>query len=77
MASGNEPQDERTIRETALALAGIGMLNAVAALSGCALGWLADAKLGTTPVFILVGLVVGLACGILVTWREVSDYLGR
>jgi F0F1-type ATP synthase assembly protein I len=77
VASEFEPQDERTIRGTALALAGIGMLNAVAAVGGCALGWLADTQLDTTPIFILVGLVLGLACGVLATWREVKDYLGQ
>ena len=77
MASGNEPSDQRSIRETAVALAGIGMLNAVAAVGGCALGWLVDSWLDTTPVFILLGLVLGLVCGVLATWREVSDYLGR
>ncbi|HTK63838.1 MAG TPA: AtpZ/AtpI family protein [Pseudonocardia sp.] len=75
MASDNEPSDQRSIRETAFALAGIGMLNAVAAVGGCALGWLVDSQLDTTPVFILIGLVVGLACGVLVTWRDVTDYL--
>ncbi|MBA2415855.1 MAG: AtpZ/AtpI family protein [Geodermatophilaceae bacterium] len=75
MASDFEPSDQRSIRETALALAGIGMLNAVAAVGGCALGWLVDSQLDTTPVFILLGLVLGLACGVLVTWRDVSNYL--
>lgn len=75
MASGNEPSDQRSIRETAFALAGVGMLNAVAAVGGCALGWLADSQLGTTPIFILLGLVLGLACGVVATWRDVSDYL--
>jgi F0F1-type ATP synthase assembly protein I len=75
VASENDPSDERSIRETALALAGIGMLNAVAAVGGCALGWLVDSQSGTTPVFILIGLVVGLALGVLATWRRVADYL--
>ena len=75
MAFENEPSDQRSIRETALALAGIGMLNAVAAVGGCALGWLVDSQLDTTPVFILIGLAVGLALGVLATWRRVADYL--
>ncbi|GAA0633246.1 hypothetical protein GCM10009547_41470 [Sporichthya brevicatena] len=75
MASDENPPDQRSIRETALALAGIGMLNAVAAVGGCALGWLVDTQLDTTPVFILIGLVLGLALGVLATWRRVSDYL--
>ncbi|WP_019876289.1 AtpZ/AtpI family protein [Sporichthya polymorpha] len=75
MASDENPSDQRSIRQTALALAGIGMLNAVAAVGGCALGWLVDSLLDTTPVFILIGLVLGLTCGVLATWREVADYL--
>ncbi|HUR07647.1 MAG TPA: AtpZ/AtpI family protein [Nonomuraea sp.] len=51
------------------------MLNAVAAVGGCALGWLVDSQLDTTPIFILLGLVLGLVCGVLATWRDVSDYL--
>jgi len=77
VASGNEPSDQRSIRETAVALAGIGMLNAVAAVGGCAFGWLIDSQFDTTPVFILIGLAGGLALGVLATWRRVSDYLGR
>lgn len=69
--------DDPTLRRTAFALAGVGMTNAVAALGGAALGWFADSKFDTTPIGILVGLVLGLACGILATWREVRTYLGN
>jgi F0F1-type ATP synthase assembly protein I len=73
----NSGDDERTMRQTAFALAGVGMTLAVAALSGAALGWFIDSKLDTTPIGILVGLVLGLACGIAAIWREVRTYLGN
>lgn len=69
--------DERTLRQTAFALAGVGMTLAVAAVGGAALGWFADSKFGSTPIGILVGLVLGLACGIVAIWREVRTYLGN
>jgi F0F1-type ATP synthase assembly protein I len=73
-----QPGDsERTLRQTAFALAGVGMTLAVAALSGAALGWFVDSKLDSTPIGILLGLVLGLACGIVAIWREVRTYLGN
>lgn len=69
--------DDRTLRQTAFALAGVGMTLAVAALSCAALGWFIDSKLDTTPIGILVGLVLGLACGIVAIRRNVRTYLGN
>lgn len=72
----DRPNPDRTLRQTAFALAGVGMTLAVAALGGAALGWFADSRLHSTPIGILVGLVLGLACGIVAIWREVRTYLG-
>lgn len=69
--------DDRTLRQTAFALAGVGMTLAVAALACAALGWFIDSKLDTTPIGILVGLVLGLACGIVAIRRNVRTYLGN
>lgn len=68
---------ERGIRDTAFALAGIGMLNAVAVLCGGVLGWLLDQAVDTTPVFLLIGGVLGLSLGVLATWGRVRTYLGN
>ncbi len=72
-----QPDDDRTLRQTAFALAGVGMTLAAGALGGAALGWFVDSKLDSTPIGILVGLVLGLACGIVAIWREVRTYLGN
>ncbi len=53
-----------------MAYAGLGMLNAVCLLLGLGLGWLVDDHLGTLPVFMLVGLAVGIAVGALATRSE-------
>lgn len=68
---------EQSPRQMAFALAGVGMTNAVAALLGAAAGWFVDSRTGTAPLFILIGLVIGLAGGVAATWREVSTYLGN
>ncbi|MGQ0464083.1 MAG: AtpZ/AtpI family protein [Sporichthyaceae bacterium] len=70
------PEPDRTLRQTAFALAGVGMTLAAAALGGAALGWFVDSRLDSTPIGILAGLVLGLACGIVAIWRDVRTYLG-
>lgn len=62
-------------RRPLLALAGLGMTNAVCLLGGAGLGWLVDSWLGTTPVFILVGMFSGIVGGVLATYKEVRKYL--
>jgi F0F1-type ATP synthase assembly protein I len=57
-----------------MAYAGIGMLNAVCLLGGGALGWLADRALGTLPLFLLVGLLLGALAGALGTRAELRRY---
>lgn len=74
--SQSSPEPDRTLRQTAFALAGVGMTLAVAALGGAALGWFLDSRFDSTPIGMLLGLVLGLACGIVAIWREVRTYLG-
>lgn len=50
------------------------MMGALCLLGGLAAGWGADAALGTLPVFLFVGLVVGMALGATLTWREVKRW---
>jgi uncharacterized membrane protein len=57
-----------------MAYASLGMLNAICLIGGCALGWLADKALGTLPLFLFVGLVAGIALGILGTRAELRRY---
>jgi F0F1-type ATP synthase assembly protein I len=54
--------------------AGIGMLNAICLVLGGVLGWLADQALGTLPLFMLVGLLAGVALGVVATRAELRRY---
>lgn len=74
MSAGEDP-DRQGRWGNALALAGIGMTNAVSLLGGAALGWLVDSRLGTMPAFLLVGLVSGIVLGTVSTYRTVRRYL--
>ncbi|MDQ1578718.1 MAG: hypothetical protein QOE21_1405, partial [Microbacteriaceae bacterium] len=42
-------------------LLGMGVVIAALLVAGMALGWLVDTLLETVPIFILVGLVLGIA----------------
>lgn len=50
--------------------AGLGLMNALCLLAGLAGGWFLDQALGTLPVFLFVGLVLGIAAGVLATRAE-------
>jgi hypothetical protein len=61
----------------ALGLVVVGTVNATCWLAGIFVGWLCDRHFGTTPVFILVGLVIGSVTGALSTYKEVRRYLSQ
>jgi F0F1-type ATP synthase assembly protein I len=67
--SPNQPQ------LSGLALAGLGFAVACALVAGLALGWFLDDRLGTAPVFILVGMASGILLGVLGAYREMRRYL--
>lgn len=71
-ADEDPPAGDR--RGPLLALAGLGMTNGVCFFGGSALGWLVDSRLGTTPVFILVGMFSGIVGGVLITYKAVRKY---
>jgi hypothetical protein len=58
-----------------LNLLGLGITNAVCLAIGLGAGWGIDAALGTTPAFIFVGIVAGVALGVAVTWVEMRKFL--
>lgn len=58
-----------------LTLLGLGITNAVCLAIGLGAGWGIDAALGTTPAFIFVGIVAGVALGVAVTWAEMRKFL--
>jgi F0F1-type ATP synthase assembly protein I len=57
-----------------MAFAGLGLMNAVSLGLGLFLGWLVDGELGTTPLFLFLGLAAGIACGVLATRAELKRY---
>lgn len=61
-------------RPGTMAFAGLGMINALCLAGGLVGGWFADRALGTLPLFLLVGLVAGVAVGVLATRSELKRY---
>jgi ATP synthase protein I len=53
----------------------LGLTLAVTVLVGGALGYLVDRWLGTSPIFTLVGLVLGIAAAVLTAVSRVRKYL--
>jgi F0F1-type ATP synthase assembly protein I len=57
-----------------MAFAGLGLLNALCLLAGLAVGWLVDRWLGTTPLFLMIGLVAGVSAAVFATRAELRRY---
>jgi F0F1-type ATP synthase assembly protein I len=57
-----------------LAFAGLGMLNAFCLGVGLGVGWLIDRALHTLPLFLFLGLIAGVAMGVLATRAELKRY---
>jgi F0F1-type ATP synthase assembly protein I len=53
----------------------LGTSLAACVVAGVVLGWLVDRAIGTLPVFLLVGLALGIAAGIMITYRRIRPYL--
>ena len=56
-------------------LLGMGAVVAAELVSGLALGWLVDRLAGTTPVFLLVGVLLGIVAAVSYTVVEFRKYL--
>jgi F0F1-type ATP synthase assembly protein I len=56
------------------AFAGLGLLNAICMGAGLVVGWLVDRALGTLPLFLFIGLIGGIALGVLATRAELKRY---
>jgi hypothetical protein len=71
-----EPADTIVDKERPgiMAFAGLGMLNAVCLALGLVGGWLIDRALGTLPLFLFIGLIAGIAMGVLATRAEWKRY---
>ena len=57
------------------ALLGMGAVIAAELVAGVALGWLVDRLAGTSPVFLLVGVLLGIAAAVSYTVVEFRKYL--
>ncbi len=55
----------------------IGMVLLVTTLAGVAAGYWLDQRLGTLPVFVLVGFLGGAGIGAVGIWRLISRFLKR
>jgi F0F1-type ATP synthase assembly protein I len=57
------------------ALMGMGAVIAAELVAGLGLGWLVDSLADTAPVFLLIGLVLGIAAAVTYTVVEFRKYL--
>ena len=60
----------------ALRLTGVGFFIGVCVVLGILAGFWIDTKMGTEPVFILVGLVIGVAVAIYCIYRMLLPVMG-
>jgi hypothetical protein len=56
-------------------LLGMGAVNACLLVVGMALGWLVDSMLNTVPIFILVGVALGIVADIVYTTVQFRQFL--
>jgi F0F1-type ATP synthase assembly protein I len=54
---------------------GMGAVIAATLVAGMALGWLVDSLLHTVPIFILVGLILGIVAAGMYTYRAFRQYM--
>ena len=57
------------------ALLSMGLVIAAELVAGLGLGWLVDTLTGTTPIFLLIGLLLGIAAAVSYTVVEFRKYL--
>jgi hypothetical protein len=69
--TSNDPDPSLRARD----LVGLGSVVLGCLLVGLAVGWLLDDRLGAAPVFTLLGLAIGLAAGIWVSWLRIRLFL--
>ncbi len=57
-----------------LQFAGLGLMNAICLAAGLTGGWFVDQALGTLPLFLLLGLVLGIGAGAMATRSEIKRF---
>ncbi|MEO7663703.1 MAG: AtpZ/AtpI family protein [Candidatus Limnocylindrales bacterium] len=55
----------------------IGLVLLVTTLAGVGLGYWADTRLGTVPLFVLIGLLAGMGIGARAVWLLISRFLAQ
>ncbi len=55
----------------------IGFVLLVTTLAGVGLGYWADTRLGTVPLFVLIGLFAGMGIGARAIWLLISRFLAQ
>jgi hypothetical protein len=55
----------------------IGLIYLVTTLAGVGLGYLVDTSLGSLPVFVIIGLLVGFAIGATGMWVLINRFLSK
>ncbi|HET9732404.1 MAG TPA: AtpZ/AtpI family protein [Acidimicrobiales bacterium] len=53
----------------------LGLYNGVCVALGAGAGLAVDAWLNTTPLFVLIGLALGVAAGAVGTWNRMKQFL--
>ena len=70
---GNEPSEGSGLRGRDLI--GLGGFLVAAVVGGLVIGLLVDQLAGTTPLFALLGIFVGIIAAVVGFWRRVKDAL--
>lgn len=61
-------------RPSILQLAGLGLLSALCLAVGLTAGWFVDQAFGTLPLFLLIGLILGVGGAALATRSEIKRF---
>jgi hypothetical protein len=72
--TGSGPSETGKGPPNVLQFAGLGLMNALCWIGGLAGGWFLDSALGTLPVFMFVGLVLGIGLGFFASRAELRRF---
>ncbi len=74
-ASGDRSSADRALGPGAVAFLTLGIAAAVSLIAGAGIGYLVDEWAGTSPLFTLIGLGLGLVAAVMMTVTRVRKYL--
>jgi F0F1-type ATP synthase assembly protein I len=69
------PSHEPTVVAAAVEFLSLGLAAAVSLVAGGAAGYFLDRWLGTSPLFVLIGVALGVVMAVLMTVARVRKYL--